>query len=194
MDRARPLLALERRLLREEGRRWRRAERVARTGRTVWLDTAPIGPLTYGRGLSALLGLPWNAKEWIPRPANGSAAPEFVRMADLLLYLRAPPLETLGRALRRPPSSDTGHEAQHLLVGLLEEQFWLGEFRRAFPGRLVLAENRTPLPSLLGRTAEWTDRARQLGPFSPEERVRLAALLARPARLPARFGPVAANR
>jgi hypothetical protein len=194
VDRARTLLALERRLLREEARRWQRAERWARAGRTVWLDTPPIGPLTYGRGLGALLGLPWRAPEWLARPGPRSRAPEPVRMTDLVVYLRARPLDTLRRALDRPPSPDTGHEAQHLLVGLIEEEFWLGEFRRAFPGRLAVTESREAVAALVRRAPAWTEQAARLGPFGSAERVRLAALLARPARLPSRFGPAAANR
>jgi hypothetical protein len=194
VDRPGPLLLLERRLLREEERRWQRAERIARTGRTVWLDTAPIAPLTYGRGLSALLGLPWRTEGWLTRPGSGSRLREFVRMADLVVYLRAPPLETFDRALGRPPSSDTGHEAQHLLVGLVEEEFWLGEFRRAFPDRLLIAESRETMASLGRRSGSWTERAARLGPLGTAERRRLSALLARPARLPPRFAPDAANR
>lgn len=187
VDRLAPLLALERRLLREERRRFRRAERLARAGSAVWLDAPPIGPITYGRGLCALLGLPWAADVWLGA-MGPDGGPALLRLTDLVLYLRAEPLTTLRRALDRPRSSHSGHEVQHLVVGLLEERFWLEEFRRAFPDRLVVADGRRPLASLLRAAPGWAEQAARLGPFGPVERARLAGLLSRPAALPARLG------
>ncbi|HEV2449242.1 MAG TPA: hypothetical protein VGU43_02395 [Thermoplasmata archaeon] len=188
VDRLRPLLALERGLLRQERRRFHRAERLAAGDTPVWLDAPPIGPLTYGRALCALLGLPWRPRAWMG-PSPPRRGPELLRLADLVVYLRADALTTLRRALDRPRSSDAGHEAQHLVVGLLEERFWLGEFHRAFPDRLVEVDGGRPLASLVRDARGWTERAAELGSFGPAERARLAGLLSRPASLPARLLP-----
>ncbi len=170
------LLALERRLLAEETRRFRSADRLRRRGGTIVLDTGLLGPYTYARGLAHLDPA---------RDVTGPIAVEVVRrwrtgalgLPDVTIYLDAPAATVVRRAREDP----TGHPAdlwhRHFAVARLERRFWRALARRLPPGRVRFLSARAPTVRLALQIAR--DLARNPPPpVGPEEtRVVLEALL-----------------
>jgi thymidylate kinase len=136
VDADRTLIATERALLGEDGRRWRAARDLADRGTTVVADTGFLGTLTYTAGLGAL-GLA--APRVLPKLLD-EAARRATRSAwglpDLEVYLACPPSVREARAGRDPVRHPPKLRARHHAVGRLEEGFY-----------------RTVLPAVLGRRA-----------------------------------------
>jgi AAA domain-containing protein len=183
------LRCLELRLLEEERARARLARTFSDTGGTVWLDTGFVGPVTYERSLAALSPSRWGVGQ--PLLPRGEST---IYLPDLTVYLDPPPVELLRRALHSEDTHNQFLVARHLTVGLVEREFWLREFRAAFPGRLV--QVRDPgSATLLARSGEdWRSRARAAGRPAEKERLRFLRLLARPGRLPYHLSGGANNR
>ncbi|MCI4345319.1 MAG: AAA family ATPase [Thermoplasmata archaeon] len=188
--RNRPALRrLELRLLEEERRRAREARARAASGATVWLDTGFVGPVTYARALAALSPRRWEVqKSLLPREEYALFLP------DLTVYLDPPPGELLRRALGSESTHNRSLIARHLAVGLVEREFWLEEFRAAFPERLVRIRSRESGTLLARSQGRWRARARAAGASTHAESARFRGLLARPGRLPVRFSGGADNR
>ncbi|MCI4341592.1 MAG: hypothetical protein L3K11_04395 [Thermoplasmata archaeon] len=181
------LRGVERRLLREEIKRFRRAERIAAGGRTVWLDTPPVGPLTYARAVSALLGWEWDATRIFGAADRTRAAPPAIQLPHLTIYLRTPIERLLARAFESSGGRDPSLAVRHLVVGLVEQEFWLTDFRVAFPARLRVMDGEIGPGTVVELAQRWEGDARRAGTVLPEERGCLERLLRRPARLPRRF-------
>jgi hypothetical protein len=137
------LVRLERRLLVEERRRCRAAERLRRDGIDVLLDTAPVGPATYSLGLAKL------------DPAYNGAAAEIAELVieDLRTGRLAAPQQVLyisasDRTLRRRAASSRadhpeGLAARHRAVGRFERAFW-SSVARGSGGSVLLVPTRGP--------------------------------------------------
>ncbi|MCI4363309.1 MAG: AAA family ATPase [Thermoplasmata archaeon] len=183
------LRRLELRLLNDERHRAREARASASAGSAVWLDTGFVGPVTYARSLSAL-----SPKEWGIRTALLPRKERDLYLPDLTVYLDPPPTELLRRALLSKSHHNRSLVARHLAVGLVEREFWLGEFRRAFPSRFVRVRDRRSPASLARSARAWQELARAAGRSTDAESARFLHLLARPGLLPARFAGSGDNR
>jgi hypothetical protein len=136
----RALLALERRLLVEEGRRYREARAAATDGRLVLADTGFAGPLTYARGLVALGLTPASVLAPLYRKARVLMREGSWGVADLTVYL-----STSARTRRRRVAGDPrGHPAsiavRHEAVGRVERADLLRRIGPALGPRFLQVE------------------------------------------------------
>ena len=118
------LLRLERRLLREDARRYREGRRLAESGATVLADTGFLGPLTYTeglvrRGLASRLVL----RELV-RTARSWSDEERWGLPDAVLYLRTPLHERRRRAAHDPRGHPSPLQARHQLIAEEERRFY----------------------------------------------------------------------
>jgi hypothetical protein len=165
------------------------ARTLSDTGETVWLDTGFVGPVTYERSLAALSPSRWGAgKPLLPRGEST------IYLPDLTVYLDPPPVELLRRALRSKDAHSQSLIARHLTVGLVEREFWLREFRTAFPDRLVQVQGPRSATLLARSGVGWRSRARAAARPAEKERLRFLRLLARPGHLPHYLSGDADNR
>ncbi|MGC2360584.1 MAG: AAA family ATPase [Thermoplasmata archaeon] len=122
------LLRLERKLLDEDARRYSEARRRTESGATVLADTGFFGPLTYSWGLVAagaasppvLRSLVDRARTLADRGKWG--------LADLYIYLDAPPAVRAARARSDPLGHPPLLAARHEKVGVTERRFYLERF------------------------------------------------------------------
>lgn len=119
---ARSLLALERRLLGEEARRFAEARTAAHRGRIVFTDTGFFGPITYSRALVALGLAPASILGPLDRTARALLRDRRWGVPDLTIYL-----DTNERTRRRRIAADPrGHPpalaARHEAAGRFERQ------------------------------------------------------------------------
>jgi hypothetical protein len=125
------LRRLELQLLREESLRWRESEALVRTGRSVVLDTGPLGPWTYVRGLGELRGAEWDVRPALRREFRG-----IVGLADAELYLDVPADRAARQAAGRGDDHPPEWRDRHAAVGVAERSFWLGTLGQLAPGRV----------------------------------------------------------
>jgi thymidylate kinase len=132
------LLRLERRLVREEFRRYAEAVRLMRQGDDVVLDTDLFGPLTYVRGLE-MLGragpavLAKLADQYREGLLRHRWAPP-----DLTVYLRVSEATAQRRAVRSRRRHPQRWQARHLAVGRTERRLYTDQLspilgRRWYP-------------------------------------------------------------
>jgi hypothetical protein len=129
-------LRLERRLLREESRRYQEGRELADDGATVLTDTGFLGPLTYTLGL-VRLGL-----------ASRSVLTELVRrgrelheerawgLPDAILYLRTTTAERRRRAALDPVGHPAALQARHQTIAADELRVYRTLVAPEFGGRL----------------------------------------------------------
>ena len=162
------LLFVERRLFREELRRYRDARRARSEGRTVIADTGFLGPLTYSIGLARL------------DPARDVAAPmaaamrraavlHTLGMPDLTLHLGAPASALRGRILGDPTGHPEPLATRHLRVGRTEAQLWNGPIARVLGARYRPVSARGPEDQVELRALERIDRSTVQPPLRPAE-------------------------
>jgi len=129
---------VERRLLREERRRYREAIRRRAEGRTVILDTGPFGPLTYAVGL-ARLDPARDVVGALEGAYRRAARDRTLGVADLTLRLSAPDRTVRARVRRdraRCPARGGGRRA-HRRLGEVDPRVLRGERgRRALEHRV----------------------------------------------------------
>jgi len=155
--------SLEGRLVEEEARRYRDAQALAGSGRTVVADTSFLDPVSYTVGL-ALLGLA-DARTLgrVLDRALGLARTGRLGVPDLTVYLSVP-----ARTRRRRVALDTvGHPAayrdRHERVGAIERTILLPWLARALPGRVRSARGDGPVEAVVRRVRHALGRARPLG-------------------------------
>jgi hypothetical protein len=132
------LLAIERDLLADERRRYRRALAVRRGGRTVLADTGFFGPVTYTAGLVALGLAPRRVLEQLIEEADRTEGSGPLGVADAIVYLDVPE-----PALRRRVANDpVGHPgalaSRHLAVHRFERTLYRERFHEALAGRVAI--------------------------------------------------------
>ncbi|HZY92934.1 MAG TPA: AAA family ATPase [Thermoplasmata archaeon] len=138
------LLRLERRLLAEEGRRYREAHAGAREGRSVILDTGFFGPITYSEGL-ARIPPRWDIRGALSTTLLRDWTRGRRRLPDVTIYLDAPTRRLRARALRDPRGHPRELLLRHLAVARLERKWWRAAAERLDPGRIVfLRGDRSP--------------------------------------------------
>jgi thymidylate kinase len=174
------LLALERRLLREDARRFREARRAAERGARVLADTDFLGPLAYTRGLADAgieTGKTLPTLRALALRASRAGAWGF---ADLYVYLDAPERTVAQRTVRAESTHPSSWRARHRRVGRRERAFWLRELAELLPGRVIRLDARGSLGRLATRFERRVrPRIRRLRPIPP----------AGARRVLARFGP-----
>ena len=131
----RELLDLELALAREESRRFVEAQRWRDRGRTVVMDTGPIGPLAYAWGLRAVRPRPPDVVGELALYFRDALAAGRWGLPDLTLYLEAPPSEVRARVAADPIGHPRELAARHAAVDRRARALWLGRFGRAAPGR-----------------------------------------------------------
>lgn len=177
----RGLLALERRLLAEEGRRFREARELARRGRTVVADTAFLDPATYTAGL-LLLGLasPGTFAATL-RAAEGEVRAGRLGVPDLTVRLAVPPATRRHRTELDPQGHPRAFRARHEAVGRVEAERLLPALAAALPGRVRVVRADRPAEQVAARVRGLVARARPLEDPSAAARRALEALLRLPA-------------
>lgn len=135
------LARVERRLLREERRRFREAMRTRATGRTVLVDTGFLGPLTYSLAL-ARLDPPRDVVALLLRQYERAARLGTLGMPDLTLRLRAPPGLIARRVAADPVRTGDRWAARHARVSRTEETLWRGPIAGVLGPRLVWLDAR----------------------------------------------------
>lgn len=197
---AEELLSLEKKLVVEEGRRYRDAARRRRFGRTVLADTGFLGPLTYTAGLVALGEATPRVFEGLRSFVEGMEHSLQIGLPDRIVYLDVP-----GRIRRRHRSQDPrGHprefEARHEAVARVERRLYRDLARGPLRGRVrfvsgagspetvavrVRAAVRSPNVPLGSRVSLRDVIARlapEAGPRPAHRRTRLPATVKKPAR------------
>lgn len=133
----RELLALERRLLAEEARRWDAARAIAAGGRHVVADTGFLGPWSYTAALYAL-GLASAAVfREVDRRTRVLAAAGRLGFPDLTVLLAPSRPQLRARARADPARHPQELRARHWAVAEQERTTVLPWLRRDLPGRLV---------------------------------------------------------
>jgi len=139
------LLALERRLLTEERRRFREAQRLAHRPRTVVADTSFLDPATYTAGLR-VLGLA-SASTFASTIRTALRAAETGRLGvpDLTVRLAVAPATRRRRTELDPAGHPRAFRARHEAVGRAEEATIAPALAAALPGRVrVVPADRRP--------------------------------------------------
>lgn len=174
------LAALERRLLREEARRFREASALADQGRTVVADTGFLDPVSYTAGL-LLLGLASPATfEGVVRAAQELARRGELGIPDLTVRLSVPRTARRVRAARDPGGHPRAFRSRHEAVGEVESAVVVPAFAHAHPGSVQVVRAVDPAERLATRVHALVGRVRPLpDPCAAASRA-LAAVLRRP--------------
>lgn len=147
----RDLLALERRLLGEEARRYREARRLSESGRTVVLDTPFLDPVSYTAGLFALGIAGGRTLDRLVADADRLVSAGRLGVPDLTLRLVVSPPHRRARARADPGGHPRAFRARHEAVARAEERVVVPLMRRALGPRFRRLRA-TPPPSTLART------------------------------------------
>ncbi|MFZ0698899.1 MAG: hypothetical protein WAN74_01720 [Thermoplasmata archaeon] len=131
------LVRIERRLLREDVRRWHEARRVAGRGRTVYLDTGVLGTLTYTWGLVELGRAGPAALDAILGSVDRAVRAGRIGLPDRTAFIDTPPALRRRRARRSPEGHPARSDDLHARVGRLERSLWLDRWARLLGDRLV---------------------------------------------------------
>ncbi|MCI4322464.1 MAG: ATP-binding protein [Thermoplasmata archaeon] len=165
------LRRLEADLLREESRRFARARRWQRSGRSVILDTGVLGPLTYVRGLGEIWGPEWDVRGQLPRGRVGSLG-----LADVHVFLKASPTLSTKRARISSTTHPEAWRERHAQIGRTERTFWLRTVPRLAPGR-VWTVRAGPAPEVLATRLLRRLASDTLPPVRPSEERRVLDFL-----------------
>lgn len=181
---SRELLATERRLLREEGRRAGEANRGRARGDVVVADTGFWGPLTYAAGLVALGRAERSVLVALGKEASAPGALPCV--PDLVVYLDASAAARHERARRDRAAHPAVLEPRHAAVGAFERSFFVRTVPSVLPGAVRRIRALGPPEGLAARLRRVVDELPGV-PGSPPEprsvaRAVVSALLAATAR------------
>ncbi len=181
---SRELLATERRLLREEGRRAGEANRGRARGEFVVADTGFWGPLTYAAGLVALGRAERSVLVALGKDASAPDALPCV--PDLVVYLDASAAARHERARQDRAAHPAALEPRHAAVGAFERSFFVRTVPSVLPGAVRRIRALGPPEELAGRLRRVMDELPGV-PGSPPEprsvaRAVVSALLAATAR------------
>ncbi len=193
---SRELLATERRLLREEARRAREANRGRARGDVVVADTGFWGPLTYAAGLVALGRVERSVLVALGEDASAPGALPCV--PDLVVYLEASAALRHERARRDRATHPAALESRHAAVGTFERSFFVRTVPRVLPGALRRIRAVGPPERLAEHLRRFVDDLPRVPGPSPEPRAVaravVSALLAATARSRGTVRPVSRHR
>ncbi|NNN18022.1 MAG: hypothetical protein HKL79_06655 [Thermoplasmata archaeon] len=147
------LVRIERRLLREDVRRWRQARDLARQGRTVYLDTGVFGTLTYTWGLVEL-----GRARPVALSAIGGSVDRALRsgrlgLPDRIAFIDTPPSVRRRRARQSPEGHPARLDELHARVGELERVLWSDRWGPLLGSRLVRIDGRESVARIARRLA-----------------------------------------
>lgn len=145
---------LEGRLLAEELRRYREAVDLRRRGRTAVLDTGPWGPSTYSLALASLDRSLDGAARSIVRRTRAALRSGRLGLADLTVWLDAPPSTVARRIASDPVGHPPEWAARHRRAARWEQRRIVSAFERVAPDRFHRLTARGPAPLLARRIAE----------------------------------------
>ena len=166
---------LELRLLRQESRRYMRAE--LSEAETVVLDTGFLGPLTYAAGLKHLGGYP-DVLPRLIRETRSMLVSGRWGFADLTVYLDVSPRLQRLRAQRAKESHPESYAERHRRVGRWERRFWTTQVAPRLGRRFLRLDGRRSLPSLANAVARFRRARDRQAPTEPGEVDSLLQLLA----------------
>ncbi|MCI4325002.1 MAG: AAA family ATPase [Thermoplasmata archaeon] len=138
------LLRIERRLLREERRRCRTAERLRRKGVDVLLDTGPVGAATYALGMAAGDGRYASAARAIVTEVVRDLETGRLTVPDRVLYLTASDATLRSRANLSRAEHPAELAPRHWQVGRFERAFWEGIAERSGGSVALLPSRGSP--------------------------------------------------
>ncbi|HUZ80086.1 MAG TPA: hypothetical protein VMV28_05665 [Thermoplasmata archaeon] len=145
------LVRVERRLLREDVRRWRQARVLARQGRTVYLDTGVLGTLTYtwglveiGRAEPAAMNALWESVDRAVRSGR-------LGLPDRIAFIDTPPSVRRRRARQSPEGHPARLDELHARVGTLERALWSDRWGPLLGNRLVRIDGRESVARIARR-------------------------------------------
>jgi len=147
------LLRLERRLLLEEGRRYRLARRWAEAGSLVLLDTGYLGPLTYTAGLVRLGRAPAAVLRPLLADARRLARAGAWGLPNRIVYLEVPVRERDRRARSDPIGHPGDLDRRHAEVGRFEARLYREELAPILGDRLRFVRG-TGTPTEVARRVE----------------------------------------
>ena len=170
------LADLERRLFREEGKRWTEAVQLRDSGTPAVLDTATFGPLTYCWGLREGVDARLDVLPDLVRSARQMAGRAAWGVPDLTVYLDVPEEVARSRARRDPTGHPPETADRHAVVGRWERLLYERELPRRLPGRFVLIAGEGTPGEVAYSIQERLERFGPLPPASSEETDRLLRL------------------
>jgi thymidylate kinase len=138
------LLALERTLLAEEGRRYREAAEGRRRGRTVVADTGFLGPITYAAGLVALGDAPARVLRALRSLATERGRSRRLGLPDAIVYLDVPARVRRQRVVRGSRGHPEEFRERHESVGRVERRFYRRLARATRSGRVRFVSGTGP--------------------------------------------------
>jgi hypothetical protein len=122
------LVDLERRLIREDSKRYLEARTRAAAGGTVLADTGFLGPLTYTWALVGIGAAPPSALTAVVQFARELSERGEWGLADAYVYLDTPTSIRSDRVRRDPAGHPADLARRHERVGGLERRFYLERF------------------------------------------------------------------
>jgi len=176
----RGLLALERRLLAEEGRRFREARELARLGRTVVADTSFLDPATYTAGLLVLRLASADTFAATIDAAERQARAGRLGVPDLTVRLSVPPATRRRRTELDPEGHPRAFRARHEAVGRVETELLVPALAAALPGRVRIVRADRPAQEVASKVRDLATRVRPLREPSAAARRVLEALVRLP--------------
>lgn len=160
---------LERRLLKEEGRRWTEAVAARSRGRPVVLDTATFGPLAYAWGLREGVDPALDILDDLVRSARRLLTSGAWGIPDLVVYLEIPFEIARARVQRDPVGHPAALADRHATVGRWERLLYGRELPRRVPGRFLSLTGEGDPGEVARRLAERLESLGPLPPARPEE-------------------------
>jgi len=145
------LLALERKLLAEEGLRYGEAVAGRRRGRTVVADTGFLGPLTYTAGLVALGGAPPHVLKALRSLAAERERSHRLGLPDAIVYLDVPARVRHRRVVRESRGHPEEFRERHEAVGRIERRFYRRLARATRSGRVRFVPGTGPPETVAAR-------------------------------------------
>jgi thymidylate kinase len=153
------LLALERRLLDEESRRFREAQTLARGGTTVVADTGFLDPVSYTAGLYVLGRASAATLRAVVLHAHTLSAKSLLGLPDLTVRLSAPAATRRARAAGDPARHPRAYRERHESVGRIETSLLVPWLRGAVPGRMRVVRAGAPVEAVAERVRTAVSRA-----------------------------------
>ncbi len=170
------LLALERRLLREETRRFAEARRTVAGGRPAVADTGFAGPISYALGLARLGRTPSSVPRVLVASARALTRQGRWGVPDRIVWIDGRAATRRRRVARDPERHPARLADRHEAVGRVERALYLGPVARLYGPRFarVSGEGR---PETVVRRVRQALATGPTGPIDPRVAREFLALL-----------------
>jgi hypothetical protein len=165
------LVRLERRLLREECRRYLDARRMTEAGATVLADTGFLGPLTYTLGLARRGLASRSALDALLRTARQASAAGRWGLPDAIVYLRTPLVERRRRAASDPKGHPSALQARHQAIAADEGRVFRTLVAPTFGDRFRYVSAAGPPDAVVRRLVRAVARSHTAAPRPSPDRL-----------------------